>query len=59
MINFNTLATISISLHVKRAPTPHKLIPFPWDKTKHQLKTDAPQISKTDELARFKRRAGK
>ena len=53
------LGTISISPHVKRAPTPQKLIPFPWDKTKHRLKTDAPQISKTDALARFKRRAGK
>ena len=31
----------------------------PEDKTKHRLKTDAPQISKADALVRFKRRAGK
>lgn len=53
------LATISISPHVKRAPTPQKLIPFPWDKTKHRQKTDAPQISKEEARARFKARLGK
>ena len=50
------LATISISPHVKRAPTPQRLLPLPWDKTKHRMKSDAPQISKTEALARFKRR---
>lgn len=53
------LATISISPHVKRAPTPQRLLPLPWDKTKHRMKSDAPQISKTEALARFKRRARK
>ena len=51
------LATISISPHVKRAPTPQRLLPLPWDKTKHRMKSDAPQISKEEARARFERRA--
>lgn len=50
------LATVSISPHVKRTPTPQKLIPFPWDKTKHRQKTDAPKLLKEEARERFARR---
>ncbi|MCM1414057.1 MAG: hypothetical protein NC111_07450 [Bacteroides sp.] len=50
----------SISPHVKRSPTPQRLLPLPWDKTKeHRPKADDPIISKEEALERFKQRIKK
>ncbi len=37
------LASICISPHVKHAPTPQRLLPFPWEKPK---KKAVPKVSK-------------
>ncbi len=52
-------AAITIAPHVKRAPTPQRLVPLPWDKTKHRMKSDAPQVSKAEAMARLRARTGK
>lgn len=45
------LASICISPHLKHAPTPQKLLPFPWEKKRP--KVAAPKISKEDARKRF------
>ncbi|MCM1293012.1 MAG: hypothetical protein NC111_06430 [Bacteroides sp.] len=55
-----THAAITVSPHVKRSPTPQRLLPLPWDKTKeHRPKADDPIISKEEALERFKQRIKK
>ncbi len=44
------LASICISPHVKHAPPPQKLLPFPWEK---KLKVQQPRISKEEAKKRF------
>ncbi len=45
------LASICISPHVKHAPSPQKLLPFPWEKKKP--KVEHPKVSKEDARKRF------
>lgn len=46
------LASICISPHVKHAPTPQRLLPFPWEKPKRK---NAPKVGKEEAKARFER----
>lgn len=39
------LASICISPHVKHAPTPQRLLPFPWEKP---VRKDVPQVGKDE-----------
>ena len=47
------LAAIVIAPHVKRPPSPQKLIPLPWDKTKRRTMSDADTITREESKARF------
>lgn len=44
------LASICISPHVKHAPTPQRLLPFPWEKPG---KKAAPKVGKEEAKRRF------
>ena len=52
-----TLASITIAPHVKRAPTPQKLLPLPWDKTKRRTESGVGILSKEAAKARFEQLA--
>ncbi len=51
------LATICISPHVKHAPTPQRLLPFPWENRKK--KADVPKVGKEEAKKRLERLMGK
>jgi hypothetical protein len=53
------LAAIIIQPYAKKGLTPHRLMPFPWDKKKPEPTRVAPAVSKEDALKRFEEVLGK
>ena len=53
-----TLAAIIIQPHVKKAVTPKKLLPFPWDETRKERKDSRPRPTAEEGRKRFEEMVG-